>query len=221
MNYSSLSELSLSIKEKFTKIYHNTIGRFISSLFKKPSRILFLGIDNAGKTTLVNKLKYNTNHIYMPTKHAKNTELQIGNLKANVLDIGGHKAARIAWRKYVINVDGIVFIVDISDNERYREVQQAWSTVLELEKDAPILVLMNKVDTSNHTPQSAELDTAFKERIQSATQITGFGNPGQAVKIVYLSIINEDINKESTPLRSGFSWLGGIINERSKAKDTQ
>lgn len=218
MDYSSFSELSLSIKNKITKIYHQTIGRFIGSLFKKPSSILFLGLDNAGKTTLVNKLKSNTNHVYMPTLNPSTTELQIGNLKAKIMDVGGHKAARMFWKKFCIDIDGIVFIVDTADEEKYLEVQQAWESVLEFEKEAPILVLMNKVDHKKHTAQSAELDTAFKEQIQADTHITTSGNPGQAIKLVYLNIIGEDINRETTPLRTGFSWLSDIINEKNKAK---
>lgn len=213
---STVSEISTKLKEKFIEVYHMTIGKFISSLFKRPSSILFLGIDNAGKTTLVNKLKNNTNHVFLPTKHATKDVVEIGNLKAQVIDIGGHRAVRIAWKDYFYNVDGIVFIVDVMDDARYEEVAEAWSAVLELEKEAPIVVLMNKVDLAGHTSQSAELDSAFKNEIQSKTGISEVGNPGQPIKLVYLSIVREDVYRDGTPLREGFSWLSRAINDRDK-----
>lgn len=210
---STVSEISAKLKEKFIEVYHMTIGKFISSLFRRPSSILFLGIDNAGKTTLVNKLKNNTNHVFLPTKHATRDVVEIGNLKAQVVDIGGHQAVRIAWKDYFYDVDGIVFIVDVADDARYEEVTEAWSTVLELEKRAPILVLMNKIDLMGYTSQSIELDSTLKNEIRSRTGISDSGNPGQAVRVEYLSIVREDIYRDRTPLRLGFSWLSDRVND--------
>lgn len=212
----SVYDLSLKLKEKITEIYHNTIGWFISSLFKQPSSILFLGIDNAGKTTLVNKLKNNTNEIFLPTKHARKDIIEIGNLKAQVMDLGGHETARVAWKDYFYNVDGIVFIVDVEDQTRFGEVASAWNTVLSLETMAPILVLMNKIDLTGHTSESVGLDTAFRLDIESRTDIGNVRNPGQPVYVKYLSILAHDIYAENTPLRDGFSWLSKMINGRSK-----
>lgn len=213
---SSVADFTANLKEKVIKLYNSTIGKYIASLFGKPASILFLGIDNAGKTTLVNKLKNNTNHIFMPTKHSTADTIEIGNLKARIIDIGGHRAARIAWKDYFYNVDGIVFLIDVADDARYAEVAESWKTILDLEKEAPILVLVNKIDMLGHTTQTAEMDTAFKQELQSRTGIDQFRNAKQEVKITYISVIREDVYKESTPLRQGFAWLSSIINERSK-----
>lgn len=200
----SISELSLNLKRKIKEIYDKTIGRYISQLFKHPSTILFLGIDFAGKTTLLTKLKYNTNHVLVPTSHSSKTELQIGNFKASVIDIGGHAAIRFAWKTYFHNIDGIVF--------------QAWKSVLEIEKEAPILVLMNKVDKALSILGRHSMDAALEQSIQERTGISTQENPGQNVKITYLSIIQEDINKDNTPLRQGFAWLSQMIDVRNKTK---
>lgn len=213
---SSFYEFSSKLKEKITEIYHNTIGWFISSLFKRPSSLLFLGIDNAGKTTLVNKLKNNTNEIFLPTKHATKDIVEIGNLKAQVVDLGGHEAARVAWKDYFYNVDGVVFIVDVEDNTRYEEVSEAWKAVLDLEKESPILVLMNKIDLLGYTSESVELDTAFKFDIENRTGVSRMRNPGQPVHVRFLSIISHDIYTENTPLREGFSWLSKVINGKER-----
>lgn len=213
---SSFYDFSVRLKEKLMEVYQNTVGWFVSSLFKKPSSLLFLGIDNAGKTTLVNKLKNNTNMIFLPTMNATRNTVEIGNLKAQVMDLGGHEAARYAWKDYFFNVDGIVFIVDVADRERFEIVANAWVTVLELEKKAPILVFMNKIDRLGYTPESAELDTRFKTEIEALTNIGRVRNPGQPVEVKFLSIIAHDVYAEKTPLRDGFAWLGRTINERVK-----
>lgn len=213
---SSFSDFTDNLKEKVMKLYESTIGRFISTLFRKPASILFLGIDNAGKTTLVNKLKNNTNHIFLPTKHSTADTVEIGNLKARVIDIGGHRAVRIAWKDYFYNVDGIVFLVDVADDTRYEEVCESWKTILELEKEAPILVFMNKIDMAGYTSQSVEMANAFKQDIQTRTGIDQFRNPKQEVKIVYISVIREDVYKENTPLRQAFTWLSTLINSKPK-----
>lgn len=215
---SGIYEISLKLKEKFSALYQNTIGWFISSLFKRPSSLLFLGIDNAGKTTLVNKLKNNTNMIFLPTKNATKNVVEIGNLKAQVVDLGGHQAVRFAWKDYFYNVDGVVFIVDVEDDSRFDEVEEAWRSVLELERTAPILVLMNKIDLLGHTSESAELDTAFKSEIENKTGVGRMRNPGQPVYVKFLSIVSHDVYAENTPLRDGFGWLSKVINGRERGK---
>lgn len=66
--------------------------------------------------------------------------------KLNVWDIGGQKAIRPFWQNYYENVDGMVFVVDSSDEERLKEcVDELTSlTAEELLKDVPLLVFANK-----------------------------------------------------------------------------
>lgn len=214
---STISEFSTRIKNKLSEIYEKTIGRFISTLFKRPSSILFLGIDNAGKTTLVNKLKNNTNDIFLPTKHSTKDVIEIGNLKALAVDIGGHKAVRMAWKDYFFNVDGIVFIVDTEDQSRFEEVCEAWNTVLELEKEAPIVVLMNKIDLLGETTNSIAMNQNLMRFLEESTGICR-NQVGQPIDIVYLSVVNESTYNESSVLRGAFTWLSNKINEKDKKK---
>lgn len=208
----SITEYTILIRQKISEIYNNTIGRFISSLFRKPASILFLGIDNAGKTTLVSKLKNNTNHVFLPTKHATKDVVEIGNLKALVVDIGGHKAVRFAWKDYFYNVDGVVFIVDTEDQGRFEEVRESWASVTELAKDAPILVLMNKIDLLGHDTKSIKMDQQLIGQLENSTGIAGKPN----VEVVYLSIVRESVYDKDSALCNGFTWLSKKIEERQK-----
>ncbi|AFM98225.1 GTP-binding domain-containing protein [Encephalitozoon hellem] len=214
----NIQEYIGAVKAKLTEFYEKVFQNFVKSLFGKPSSILFLGIDNAGKTTLVNKLKSDSTDVYMPTHHPSTSHIEIGNLKAQVIDLGGHTAARLAWRDYFYDCHGIVFIVDVHDVERFSEVREAYETVKSLEKKAPIVVLMNKIDLEGHTPETAEADYQWKSWLSQETGIEDQEDPerGQAVKIFYVTITSGSANSITGPLARAFKWLEAMISYNNK-----
>lgn len=206
-----------AVKAKLLAFYRDVFQSFIKSLFGKPSSVLFLGIDNAGKTTLMNKLKSDITDVYMPTRHPSISHIEIGNLKAQVIDLGGHTAARLAWKDYFYCCHGIVFIVDVNDSERFPEVKEAYKTVRSLENKAPIAVLMNKIDLVGRTPETAEADYQWTEWLSRETGIAN-ENPenGQPVRISYVSVTSGNANNITGPLAQSFKWLEAMITQQSK-----
>lgn len=205
------------VKEKLMQFYEKIFQNFVKSLFGKPASILFLGIDNAGKTTLVNKLKSDFTDTHMPTHHPSTSDIEIGNLKAAVVDLGGHTAARLAWKNYFYNCDGIVFIVDVHDTERFPEVREVYESVRSFEKKAPIAVLMNKVDLVGRTPETAESDYQWTEWLSRETGITNEDpTKGQPVRVSYVSVTSGGANSITGPLAQAFKWLEAMITYQSK-----
>mmetsp|Transcript_20608 Transcript_20608/g.30704 ORF Transcript_20608/g.30704 Transcript_20608/m.30704 type:complete len:200 (-) Transcript_20608:402-1001(-) len=117
-------------------------------LFPRNAKICFLGLDNAGKTTLLQMLKEDRMASIKPTLYPQVEELMIGNIRFRTVDLGGHETARRIWRGYYCSMNGIVFIIDAADRTRFAEAREELHRLLEDPdvQDIPIAILGNKID---------------------------------------------------------------------------
>jgi len=99
------------------------MGLTFSSLFKqlfgmRDMRILMVGLDAAGKTTILYKLKLGEIVTTIPTIGFNVETVEYKNISFTVWDVGGQDKIRPLWRHYFQNTDGLIFVVDSNDRER-------------------------------------------------------------------------------------------------------
>jgi len=114
----------------------------------KEPRVLILGLDNAGKTTVLRKLSEEDTTNISPTPGFNVKQLNCSGFRITLWDIGGQKTIRQYWDQYLDNTDVLIYVVDSSDKKRLDESASELTTLLENEKLAkvPILVMANKQD---------------------------------------------------------------------------
>ncbi|KAM9754980.1 ADP-ribosylation factor 4-like [Menidia menidia] len=132
------------------------MGLTISSIFgrlfgKKQMRILMVGLDAAGKTTILYKLKLGEIVTTIPTIGFNVETVEYKNISFTVWDVGGQDKIRPLWRHYFQNTQGLIFVVDSNDRERVTESAEELSKMLQEDelKDAVLLVFANKQDLPN------------------------------------------------------------------------
>ncbi|KAJ8281584.1 hypothetical protein COCON_G00041030 [Conger conger] len=119
-------------------------------------RIVLLGLDNAGKTTLLKKLASEDLSTITPTQGFNIKCVASNGMKLNVWDIGGQRQIRSFWRKYLENTDLLIYVIDSADKKRFEETGQELSELVmeETLKGVPILVFANKQDLATASPAS-------------------------------------------------------------------
>merc|ERR1711939_400167 len=128
---------------------NSTMGGLLS-LFKgkKEVRILMVGLDAAGKTTVLYKLKLGELVTTIPTIGFNVETVQYKNIHFTVWDVGGQDKIRPLWRHYYQNTQGVIFVVDSNDRERISEAAEELQKMLREDelREAAVLVLANKQD---------------------------------------------------------------------------
>ncbi|KAH9524914.1 hypothetical protein Btru_028246 [Bulinus truncatus] len=120
-------------------------------LGKKEMRILMVGLDAAGKTTILYKLKLGEIVTTIPTIGFNVETVEYKNISFTVWDVGGQDKIRPLWRHYFQNTQGLIFVIDSNDRERIGEAREELMRMLNEDelRDAKLLVFANKQDLPN------------------------------------------------------------------------
>jgi len=107
-----------------------------------------LGLDAAGKTTILYKLHIGEVLTTVPTIGFNVEKVQYKNVVFTVWDVGGQEKLRPLWRHYFNNTDGLIFVVDSQDRERIGRAAAEFQAIIQdpLMLHSAILVFANKQD---------------------------------------------------------------------------
>ena len=132
------------------------MGNMFSNLFnglfgKKEMRILMVGLDAAGKTTILYKLKLGEIVTTIPTIGFNVETVEYKNISFTVWDVGGQEKIRKLWRHYYQGTNGLIFVLDSNDRDRIEEAREELTKILVEEemRDVVVLVFANKQDLPN------------------------------------------------------------------------
>jgi len=141
----------------------NAIARIfdrVVSCGPKEVRILMLGLDGAGKTTILYKFKLGEFVRTVPTIGFNIETVMFKNLSFTVWDVGGQDKIRHLWRQYMVNAQGLIFVLDSCDKERMKAAKQELDKLMSdpALEDVKLLVLANKHDISSAIPVSEAME---------------------------------------------------------------
>ncbi|KAK8815210.1 hypothetical protein WA158_003422 [Blastocystis sp. Blastoise] len=176
------------------------MGSVFSSIFSalfgpKELRILVLGLDNAGKTTILYRLQLNEPISTVPTIGFNVETIQYKNLTFQVWDLGGQTSIRPYWRCYYPNTQAIIFVVDSADTNRINIVKAELTAILNEEelKGVTLLIFANKQDVEGAltAPQLTEALNLSTIRDRKWTIVAGSAKNGTGVTQGFDWLANE------------------------------
>jgi len=161
----------------FSKIWARMVG-------KTEMRILMVGLDAAGKTTILYKLKLGEVVTTIPTIGFNVETVEYKNLSFTVWDVGGQDKIRPLWRHYYQGTNGLIYVVDSNDRDRSEDAREELNKMLNEDemRDAVVLVFANKQDLPNAMTAAEVTEKLALQNmrnrqwyIQSACATTGDG----------------------------------------------
>ncbi|MHA1268317.1 MAG: ADP-ribosylation factor family protein [Candidatus Helarchaeota archaeon] len=113
-------------------------------------KIFVFGLDRAGKSTILNRVKTDLFVKVSPTINLNIMNLIIGNMQLTCFDVSGQKRFRHTWKRFIVSSQYLIFVIDVNKPERYEEAKTELWNVLNYEEGqgVPLLILVNKIDLS-------------------------------------------------------------------------
>ncbi|KAI9281988.1 ADP-ribosylation factor family-domain-containing protein [Sporodiniella umbellata] len=162
-------------------VFSNLWNRLFS---KTPVKLIIVGLDNAGKTTILYKLLMNQVVTTTPTIGSNVEEVEYKNLKFLMWDIGGQESLRSTWKTYYVDTQAVIMVIDSTDLNRLHLAEQELHQMMESEQlqNSSLLVFANKQDVKGALGAAKISEvlglTKLKDRqwhIQACSALSGEG----------------------------------------------
>ncbi|XP_072304619.1 ADP-ribosylation factor 4-like [Eucyclogobius newberryi] len=178
------------------------MGAILSQIFNKfisktPVRILMVGLDAAGKTTILYRMKLNEVVTTIPTIGFNVETVEYRNISFTVWDVGGQTIIRPLWRHYFTNTQGLIFVVDSNDPERIKDAAEELQRMLQEDelRGVALLIFANKQDLP-HAMTTAD--------ITDALGLSAISNPW---------LVQASCAVSGAGLAEGLDWLSNHVHK--------
>eukprot|EP01059_Diplonema_ambulator_P015436 TRINITY_DN26571_c0_g1_i1.p1 TRINITY_DN26571_c0_g1~~TRINITY_DN26571_c0_g1_i1.p1 ORF type:complete len:186 (+),score=41.31 TRINITY_DN26571_c0_g1_i1:50-607(+) len=172
----------------------------------RKTNILMVGLDAAGKTTILYKLKLDQKDeevVTTPTVGFNLEVIKYRNLKLVIRDVGGQDKLRRLWRNYYEGSDAVIFVIDSNDIDRIPLAKEELHKLMSDDhlKNALLLIYANKQDQPNALSTSnlaTQLDT-------QSIQTKGFN-----------VFIQPSVALTCEGIFEGLDWLANSLKRQSR-----
>ena len=171
-------------------------------------RILMLGLDAAGKTTILYRLKLGENVTAIPTIGFNVETIDFHNISLTMWDVGGQDRIRSLWRHYYHGTQGLIFVVDSNDIKRLPLAREELFKVLNADElqGVTVLIYCNKQDLPNAISPSKMIEEL------SLSQL----HPSQCKKWY----VQPCCATSGSGLYEGLTWFAKALSEKKKTEKT-
>mmetsp|Transcript_17960 Transcript_17960/g.60156 ORF Transcript_17960/g.60156 Transcript_17960/m.60156 type:complete len:190 (-) Transcript_17960:1253-1822(-) len=184
------------------------MGLLFSSLWSrlfgnKEYKIVMVGLNNAGKTTILYKLHLGDVIETQPTIGSNVEEVVHRNIRFQVWDLGGQETLRKSWGTYYINTHAVILVVDSTDREHMPVVKRELSAITAHQDlgEAVLLVLANKQDLRG-AATAEDIDARFGFRELCTTR--------QPYRVLPVSALKGD------GIADGISWMVDTLKRSAR-----
>lgn len=174
-------------------------------LLNKEGQLLVVGLDCAGKTTLLQRLRGGESSLQTlpPTDRPSRESFTYNRLKFEAWDLGGHEAVRHLWMDYLTDqISALIFVVDAADGARLLETQYELEAMVheiaseESEVVPPIAILYNKCDLPN---------ALTDEELEIGLELKTIRNSIQNCKTFRVSVL------QGSGYQQALQWVGSFL----------
>lgn len=185
------------------------------AVYKK--KILLIGLDNSGKTTILNFIKSKKFVQTEPTLGLNIETIVIKNFEFLIFDVGGK--VRTLWSHYYDNLNAIIFVVDSTDSGRLWEIREELKKINNdlRYQSVPALVFYNKQDMDKLVDFTELIDsTGVKEIldldviVQKCSAKTGEGLYEGLEKLSSFLLVNEKTGNGANKMNLTYSIASNV-----------
>ncbi len=185
--------------EKLLLNFHKNFPVEDTVFQRKDAKVLLYGLSYAGKTTIIRCRRKTIFKNLLPTMSVDISRILVNNVSLLTYDTPGHPKFREMWKPYLKNQDGLIFVLDVTEEIKYPDARKLLHMIASLPemKHLPLLILFNKIDL--HKPDINYLSTQM-----------GIEKLNDRPLKCFLTSAIKNIN-----IDEAFNWLSMKIYERA------